>query len=132
MPSHKQDQPLKSPIESPSADLPWLGACRAAESKQAVGLRVLDLRDVTTFTDFFIVCGGTNSRQIQAISDEITLQLKKQGELPVSVEGYQNAEWVLIDYGDYIVHVFSEKARAYYDIERLWRGAKEVTPPAAK
>jgi ribosome-associated protein len=130
--SHKQAQSLKSPSESVSPDRPWLAACRAAESKKAVGLRVLDLRDVTTFTDFFVVCGGTNSRQIQAISDEITLQLKKQGELPVSVEGYENAEWVLVDYGDYIVHVFSEKARAYYDIERLWRSAKEVAPPAAE
>ena len=132
MPSHKKNQSLKSPSESVSPAVPWLAAYRAAESKKAVDLRVLDLRDVTTFTDFFIVCGGTNSRQIQAISDETTLQLKKQGELPVSVEGYANAEWVLIDYGDYIVHVFSEKARAYYDIERLWRGAKEVTLPAAE
>ena len=132
MSSHKQDQLPQPPTESLPPDSPWLGAYRAAESKKAVGLRVLDLRDVTTFTDFFVICGGTNSRQIQAISDEITLQLKKQGELPVSVEGYENAEWVLIDYGDYIVHVFSEKARAYYDIERLWRGAKEVEPPAAE
>jgi ribosome-associated protein len=132
VPSHKQDQSLKSPSKSVSPEVPWLAAYRAAESKKAVGLRVLDLRDVTTFTDFFVVCGGTNSRQIQAIGDEITLRLKKQGELPVSVEGYKNAEWVLIDYGDYIVHVFSEKARDYYDIERLWRGAKEVAPPAAE
>lgn len=132
MSSHKQDLSPKPPIESVSPDQPWLAAYRAAESKKAVGLRVLDLREVTTFTDFFVVCGGTNPRQIQAISDEVTLQLKKQGELPISVEGYENAEWVLIDYGDYIVHVFGEKARAYYDIERLWREAKQVTPPAAE
>jgi len=91
---------------------------------------VLDLREVTTFTDYFVICGGTNSRQIQAISDEVTLQIKKLGELPINVEGYDNAEWVLIDYGDYIVHIFAEKARAYYDIERLWRGAKDITPKA--
>lgn len=91
---------------------------------------MLDLRDVTTFTDFFVICNGTNSRQIQAISDEITLDLKKLGELPISVEGYNNAEWVLIDYGDFIVHVFSAEARTYYDIERLWRGAKDITPHA--
>ncbi len=91
---------------------------------------MLDLREVTTFTDYFVICGGTNSRQIQAISDEVTLQIKKLGELPINVEGYDNAEWVLIDYGDYIVHIFAEKARAYYDIERLWRGAKDITPKA--
>ena len=132
MSSHKQDLSPKPPIESVPPDQPWLAAYRAAESKKAEGLRVLDLREVTTFTDFFVVCGGTNPRQIQAISDEVTLQLKKQGELPFSVEGYENAEWVLLDYGDYIVHVFGEKARAYYDLERLWRGAKQVELPAAK
>jgi ribosome-associated protein len=126
--SHKQAQPPTPQNKSTSAGQPWLAAYRAAESKKAVGLRVLDLRDVTTFTDFFVICGGTNSRQIQAISDEITLELKKFGELPNSVEGYNNAEWVLIDYGDFIVHVFSAEARTYYDIERLWRGAKDVTP----
>jgi len=118
--------------KSNSSEAPWLNACRAAESKKAVEIRVLDLREVTSFTDFFVVCGGANQRQIQAISDEVTLRLKQQGELPISVEGYNNAEWVLLDYGDYIVHIFSDKARAYYDLERLWRGAKDVTPPPGK
>ena len=68
-------------------------------------------------------------RQIQAISDEIGAQLKEQGTLPRSLEGYENAEWVLADYGDFIVHVFSERARAYYDLERLWRQAKSVELP---
>ena len=130
MSAHKQDQPLPPSSESAFSDQPWLAAYRAAESKKAVGLRVLDLREVTTFTDFFIVCGGANSRQIQAISDEVTLRLKKLGQLPISVEGYENAEWVLIDYGDFIVHVFAEKARGYYDIERLWRGSHDITPAA--
>jgi ribosome-associated protein len=104
----------------------WLVAVRAAESKQAKDIRVLDLRDVTTFADHFVICSGSNTRQIQAIVDEIGLQLKKAGELPNSLEGYTNGEWVLIDYGDYVVHVFSEKARTYYDLERLWRDAKPV------
>ena len=69
---------------------------------------------------------GTNSRQIQAISDEIHSRLKKLDEHPASIEGYQNAEWVLMDYGDFLVHIFSEKAREYYDLERLWRDAKAV------
>lgn len=81
---------------------------------------------MTSFTDYFVICSGSNSRQIQAISDEIGQQLKKQGVLPRSVEGYENAEWILADYGDFIIHIFSERARAYYDLERLWRQARTV------
>jgi ribosome-associated protein len=87
---------------------------------------VLDLRGLTSFTDYFIICAGSNSRQIQAIADEVNLQLKRLGQLPLSVEGYQHAEWILADYGDFIVHIFSEKARLYYDLERLWRQAQPV------
>ena len=87
---------------------------------------MLDLREITSFADYFVVCTGSNSRQIQAIADEIQSNLKKQDEHASSIEGYQNAEWVLMDYGDYLVHVFSEKARLYYDLERLWRDAKPV------
>jgi len=73
-----------------------------------------------------VICTGANPRQIQAIADEVGLRLKERGELPLSLEGYEQAEWVLADYGDFLVHVFSEKARAYYDLERLWRSAKLV------
>ncbi len=108
----------------------WLTAVRAAEAKQASEIKVLDLTGVTSFTDYFIICTGSNSRQIQAISDEIGLQLKHvHGDLPISLEGYQQAEWVLADYGDFLIHVFSAKARAYYDLERLWRTAKDVSIP---
>lgn len=99
----------------------------AAESKQAKDIKVLDLREITAFADFFVVSSGANARQIQAIAEEVEIQLKKLGEFPNSVEGYQNAEWVLLDYGDYLIHVFSEKARQYYDLERLWRDAKAVS-----
>lgn len=109
----------------------WREAVKAADSKQAKDLLVLDLRDISTFADFFVICSGTNSRQIQAIADEIQMRLKKLGEQANSIEGYQNAEWVLMDYGDYLIHVFSEKARAYYDLERLWRDAKSVSPARA-
>lgn len=68
----------------------------------------------------------SNARQGHAVSDEITKQLKEMGELPLSMEGYDTAEWILLDYGDFIVHVFSETARSYYDLERLWRHAKRV------
>ncbi len=104
----------------------WREAVRAADAKQAKEIRILDLRDVSSFADFFVICSGSNSRQIQAIADEIHLRLKKKGELPNSIEGYTNAEWVLMDYGDYLIHVFTVKARAYYDLERLWRDARVV------
>jgi len=87
---------------------------------------VLDVRDVTTFTDYFVITTGANARQIQAIADEIVKQLKQAGELPSSLEGYENAEWVLIDYGDFVIHIFSPKTRVYYDLERLWRDARPV------
>ncbi|MBK9167864.1 MAG: ribosome silencing factor [Bryobacterales bacterium] len=109
----------------------WLIAVRAAESKKATGLVILDLSGVTSFTDHFIICTGANPRQIQAIADEVHLRLKEAGLLPLSVEGYDQAEWVLADYGDFVLHVFSEKARSFYDLERLWRNARQVALPAA-
>lgn len=99
---------------------------RAAESKQAKDVVVLDVHGVTSYADHFLICSGANTRQIQAIADEIQQELKKQGEYPSSVEGYTNAEWVLVDYGDFLVHIFSPKAREYYDLERLWRDAKPL------
>ena len=107
----------------------WLVAVRAADAKQAKDIRVLDLREIASFSDYFVICSGSNPRQIQTIADEVEQRLKKLGERAHSIEGYENAEWVLMDYGDYLVHVFSEKARLYYDLERLWRDAKPVKPP---
>ena len=108
----------------------WLTAVRAAQEKQAKDIKILDLREITSFADYFIICSGANSRQIQTISDEIEVTLKKLGERANSIEGYTNAEWVLMDYGDYLIHIFTEKARVYYDLERLWREAKMVEVPA--
>jgi ribosome-associated protein len=107
----------------------WLTAIRAAESKKAIDVKVLDLREVTSFADFFVICSGTNPRQVQAIAEEIDRQLAKRGERATSLEGFKNGEWVLADYGDMIVHVFSPTARAFYDLERLWRHAKNVDIP---
>jgi ribosome-associated protein len=92
-------------------------------------MKVLDLTGITSFADFFVICTGSNQRQVQAIADEVGLQLKRAGELPISVEGYDQAEWVLADYGDLLVHIFSPKSREYYSLERLWRGAKMVEIP---
>jgi ribosome-associated protein len=104
----------------------WQEAAAAAEDKQAKDLHLLDLREITAFADYFLICNGTNTRQNQAISDEIEIRLKKLGRYPSSIEGYENAEWILMDYGDFLVHIFTDKARAYYDLERLWRDAKVV------
>jgi ribosome-associated protein len=96
----------------------------AAWEKKALDVTVLDLREIASFTDFFVIATGTNRRQVQAISDEVVEQLKRGGTRAARVEGYQNAEWILADYGDFVVHVFDEKARRFYDLERLWREAK--------
>jgi ribosome-associated protein len=91
---------------------------------------VLDLTGISSFTDFFVICTGSNSKQNQAISDDVAMRMKKRGELPLSVEGYSTAEWILTDYGDLVVHALTPKARAYYDLERLWREGKPVEIPA--
>ncbi len=106
----------------------------AAWEKKALNLTVLDLRDIASFTDYFVIATGTNRRQVQAISDEVVEQLKHRGTRAARVEGYQTAEWILVDYGDFVVHVFDEKARRFYDLERLWREASrvDVMPPGSE
>jgi ribosome-associated protein len=106
-----------------------IGALRAASDKKAVNSIVLDLRDVTEFTDFFIITSGTNVRQVQAISDGISEDLKLIDARPIRIEGYNTAEWILMDYGDFVVHIFEEKSREFFDLERLWRDAKRVQIP---
>jgi ribosome-associated protein len=106
-------------------------AIECAADRKAFDMRVLDLRDVASFTEFFIIATGANQRQVQAIADAIEEQLKKQLQTrPVRIEGYNSAEWVLLDYGDFIVHIFNKEAREFYDLERLWRDARKVEIPA--
>ena len=105
-------------------------ALDAAGEKKAHDLVVLDLREVASFTDFFVIASGTNVRQVQAVADEVQDQLRRRlGVKPARVEGYSSAEWVLLDYGDFILHVFEEKSRRFYDLERLWRDAARVPLP---
>lgn len=104
-------------------------AIAACQEKKAEDISILELEKGSgAFTDYFVVCSGTNPRQIQAISDEVEDRLKKAGHAPAHVEGYKQAEWVLIDYVDFVVHIFTEKARQYYDLERLWKSAKKLRP----
>ncbi len=98
----------------------------AALDKKAEEPVALELRNVCSFTDYFLICTGTNARQVQAISEEIELRLKRSGVRPHHIEGYNQAEWILMDYVDFMVHVFSPKARLYYDLERLWRMAPRI------
>ena len=104
-------------------------AIAACQEKKAEELTILEMdKSSGAFTDYFVICSGTNLRQIQAISDEVELRLKRAGTYPNNIEGYKQAEWVLLDYVDFVVHVFSTSARSYYDLERLWRTAKKLEP----
>ena len=104
-------------------------AIAACQDKKAEDLTILQMdKNSGAFTDYFVICGGSNPRQIQAISDEVELRLKRAGTYPNNIEGYKQAEWVLLDYVDFVVHVFSATARSYYDLERLWRTAKKLEP----
>jgi ribosome-associated protein len=107
-----------------------LAALHAAGEKKALNPVVLDLREIASFTDYFVIVSGANERQVQAISDEVYETLKKSGHAAARVEGYKTAEWILLDYGDFVVHVFEQKARQFYDLERLWRESKRVELPA--
>jgi ribosome-associated protein len=105
-------------------------AINCAADKKAFDIVGLDLRDIASFTEFFIIASGANQRQVQAIADEINEQLKKQLKTrPVRIEGYTSGEWVLVDYGDFIVHIFNKEAREFYDLARLWRDARKVELP---
>jgi ribosome-associated protein len=108
-------------------------AIAACQEKKAEELTILELEKGSgAFTDYFVVCSGANPRQIQAIADEVELRLKRTGLYPAHIEGYRQAEWVLLDYVDFVVHVFAEKARRYYELERLWKSAKRLEPADLK
>ena len=101
-------------------------AAGAAYEKKATGVVTLDLRRVQAFTDFFFICTGQNARQVKAIADAIEMALANDGNKPAHVEGYDRANWILLDYFTFIVHVFARDARDFYDIERLWGSAERV------
>ena len=108
-------------------------AIQACLDKKAEELSILEMEKGSgAFTDYFVLCNGTNPRQVQAIADEVELRLKKAGLRPAHIEGYNQAEWVLVDYVDFVVHVFSETARQYYDLERLWKSATRLGPDELK
>ena len=122
-------QLTKAAVVESKLDERILLALDAASEKKALNSVVLDLRDIASFTDYFVITSGTNERQVQAISDEVVEKLKKAGSPVTRVEGYKSAEWILLDYGDFVMHIFAEKARKFYDLERLWRESKQVELP---
>lgn len=125
----KSQRPRTNPTAAPrDTKLPRLPAqmkvaLAAVRSKKATAITILDLRKTGAFTDFFLLCTGGNPRQVQAIADAVEQALKAQKVRPTHVEGYERAEWVLLDYFDFIVHVFSTQARQFYGLERLWGNA---------
>jgi ribosome-associated protein len=104
-------------------------AVQAARDKKAIDLQVLDLRSLAGFTDYFVICSGHSVRQVQAIADGVEDALRKDLVKPAHVEGFRRAEWVLLDYFDFVVHVFSGERREFYALERLWGSAERVSLP---
>jgi ribosome-associated protein len=101
-------------------------AAQAALDRKAIDLKILHLEPVSDFTDYFVVMSGSNERQVQALADGIVKTLRQRKLRPLHVEGMRNARWVLLDYGDFLVHVFDEERRDFYGLERLWGDAPEV------
>ncbi|MGH9218079.1 MAG: ribosome silencing factor [Vicinamibacterales bacterium] len=104
-------------------------AIDAARDKKATGVVVLDLKKAGAFTDYFVICSAANPRQVQAIADAVEGALKAEKQRPSLVEGYARAEWVLLDYFDFVVHVFSKHARDFYGLDRLWGSATRIEFP---
>ena len=99
---------------------------KAADDVQAVDLEVLDLSPIASFTNFFVICSGKSDTQVKAIADSITKKLSKEGRKPLGVEGYDQGLWLLVDYGDVVVHIFHNEARNFYNLEKLWGDAPRI------
>ncbi len=120
--------PTATPESAPAdGATPVQDAVRAAEDKKASDLRVLDLREVCDFADTFMIASGTNERQVQAIAESVKDELRALGARPITVEGFRTGTWVLLDYGDLVVHIFQPETRTFYGLERLWGDAEDVT-----
>jgi ribosome-associated protein len=109
----------------------WQFAVEAAQARKAEDIVVLRIGEVSSLAEYFVVCSGTNTRQTQAIADAIEDRLREEGWRPMGVEGKQVGEWILMDYGDLVVHIFSPQKRKFFDLERLWRNAPQVPVPEA-
>jgi ribosome-associated protein len=121
--------PTSTPVSMTETGIPGRvrDAVAAADDRKAVALKVLHLEKVTDFTDYFLICSGTSERQVQSIADAVLDKMREEKVRPLHVEGYNRGQWVLIDFGDFVVHVFQEDPRRFYALERLWGDAPDVT-----
>lgn len=130
----KNQNPASPATDEPATEDSSLAAVycatEAAIDKKAENVKILDIRELNGFTDHFLLCNGTSDRQVQAISDSVQAAMKKAGHRPLSIEGYAEGRWILMDYGDIVVHVFLDALRDYYHLESLWEDAKSVEIPA--
>ena len=110
-----------------SAELARL-AIAALEDKKAEDVRVIDIGDVSVLADYFIIASGNNRIQVQAMADEVEERLGRAGAIPKQIEGYQAGNWVLLDFGDVIIHIFDAQNRLFYDLERIWKDGTQITP----
>ena len=105
-------------------------ACEALEDKKALDVKIIDIEQVSTLADYFIIASGTNRNQVQAMADNVEEMLGRAGYEPKQIEGYQTGNWILMDYRDIVIHVFDEENRLFYDLERIWKDGSEVTKEA--
>jgi len=103
-------------------------AVKALQDKKAIDIKIIDIGHISTLADYFIIASGSNRNQVQAMADAVDETLGKLGINAKGMEGYQNANWILLDYGDIVVHLFDEENRLFYDLERIWRDGRVVTP----
>lgn len=101
-------------------------ACDALDDKKALEIKVINIENVSTLADYFIIASGTNRNQVQAMADNVDETLGRAGYEPKQIEGYQNANWILMDYRDIVIHIFDEENRLFYDLERIWRDGTVV------
>ncbi|MBW2646063.1 MAG: ribosome silencing factor [Deltaproteobacteria bacterium] len=116
--NHKQEPDIQT----------WQRCVKALQQKKVLDLMVLDVCGIASFTDTFIIASGRSSRQVSAVGEHVIYSLKKQGIRPLGVEGLKGGQWVLIDYGDVVIHIFFEPTREFYDLEGLWSDAKRINP----
>jgi ribosome-associated protein len=116
--------------KSDPSQLKALACARAAIDKKGENLKILDLGEFSGFTDYFVICSGTSDRQVQAIADSVDHQMRQSGHALISSEGYSDGRWVLMDYGDVVVHIFLDALREYYDLETLWADAPRLKVPS--
>ena len=127
--ANEQYKPIGFPVENGGSMTAKEIASKAfmyLDEKKAMDIKVIDISKISVIADYFIITGGSNERQVKAIADNVEEKLGKEGVVPRSVEGYQNARWILMDYGDVIIHIFNEEDRLFYDLEKIWMDGQAV------